>query len=863
MPKTEVEASAVGASDAHCHETPSPTATNSFQWLHRAISLSLCSPVLDKRAARQVRPTTKSMAIDASAEKIDPWAFMAPWCEALHGRLRLRCGVQYMRRTPSNDKRWELHVALASSPKDDSVQNGIAASSFDVIAEMREALELLSLIAAVDNEAWRRLLATCVIVERREGDQPVPGECFSLPPFRFRLDERDADFAELARLLKCFFIESEQHSTSTKFQADRRRILAFGSELCRGSDPDVLEHHLLTVPFSLELFPTSSGTNGNLLTSLGSIFRTADALSRSQLHPKNANKCKDGFFTTFKLVSRALFAGAVSIEPSLAVALVGSSSEDKDPADHAEDVFPDSNLAGWSVSLDADVQLPMALAGRFFHRLGTGRASTKRMMQLYDDDTSTSGIFQSATDRTLSFMFDTASSWKFQCAISALLIAQGVNTVTLDGMFETPNLALSVQRLKWQWLAFALFSKASTGSSIKAVVLDDLQISPSDVDAIAAVLQSNQPEPRVIATHAPADLTAADHLDYVRLRPNALVSMCAPPRMNESGGSNQQSTDRHPEQFSIQLECEDDGDWFQVLDDAELSPDLVSILVPGYGKCVSLRSSIIDTRRRGNRPAVKGGQANSPRGGVTALSLSFLHEIDASILPRLLQLVGHSLEYLSIANIGSRRWHQHRTSTEEGVDLAWLAHACPNLRHLRLADSHIQLDSLIAAGEVCKLRNLELHRCHVTSGGIHRFTEALGDADTPLAMHLAELSLHCCDENRRGLDQASAEVLEIMLASNSKLQFLRVWLPHQLSVIHRPRLEAFDDQPLAVAREHLPLSCKLAVLGCIYPHHQPADATANVISKIEPASRLHEDVLRGIFALAATCEARRVQVLDL
>jgi hypothetical protein len=809
-----------------------------------------------------VRPTMKNMAIGSSPEKTDMWAFMAPWCEALQGRLRLRCGVQYMYRTPSNDKRWELHVALALSPKDDSVQNGFAASSFDVIAEMREALELLSLIAAVDNEAWRRLLSMCVIVEPREGDQPVPGEFFSLPPFRFRLDERDASFTKLAHLLEHFFIDTEHHPTSKKFQTARRRILAVATELHLGSCADVSEHRLPMVPFSLELFPTRSGTSNELVASLGSIFRTADTVSKAQLRPRKADKCEHGFFTTFELVSRALFIGAVSIAPSLAVALIGSRSEDKDAVDQSDHISPGCGLADWSVSLDVDVQLPMAFAGRFFHHLGTGRASTKRRKQSCTN-ASVPDSLQSAPDRTLSLMFDSASSWKFQCAVSTLVSAQGIDTVTLDGMFETPDLSPSAQRLKWQWLAFALFSKVSTGSSIKKVVLDDLQISSSDVDAIAAVVRSVQPEPRTIDTDAPADLSAPSRLDFVRLRSNALLCMSPPATMVESGGNNRQSTDRHTASFSIQLECEEDGGWFQVLDDAELSPHLVSILVPGYGKCIASRSSIIDTRRHGALRAVKGDQKHNSRGEVTALSLSFLHEIDASILPRLLQLIGHSLEYLSVTNIGGRRWHHRHNSTEEGVDLAWLARACPNLRHLRLADSHIQLDSLIAATTVCKLRSLELHRCHAASGGIHRFTEVLRDADAPLATHLAELSLHCCNEGRQGIGQASAEALEAVLASNSRLQFLRIWLPHQLSVIHRPRLEAFDAQPLAVVRELLPLNCKLALLSCVYRSRQPADAFAKTSSKANPVSRLHEDVLRGIFTLAAICETRRVHVLDL
>lgn len=813
------------------------------------------------------------MAVESNAESADPWAFMAPWCGVLQGRLRLRCGVQYMHRTPSDDKRWELHVALASTPKlDDSPARDLASvtdGDFAAMGELREALELLSSIAVVDNDTWRRLLAGCVTVEPREGDQFVPNEFFPLPPFRFRLDERDAGFAELSCLLQQFFVIAEQHPTSEKFQAARRQILAITSASRREECPDtsaLLEHQVLPIPFNLELFPARSDDSEALATALGYVFRTLDAVKeRQRAGRRKEGELDQGFLTAYFLRSRTLFTGAVSIGPRLARALIGYSQDDGNPVDQVKQLPSFCDLTDWSLSLNADVQLPMTLAGRVFRHIATENTETKYVNQntIAKDGRSA----QSASDRTLSLMFDSASNWKFRCAISALVNARRIDMVTLDGMFETPDLSPTAQRLKWQWLAFVLFSEVSAGSSIIKVVLDDLRIAPSDVDAIAAVLRSTQPEPRVIATGGDADFEAAARVDYVRLHPNAILCMQPPPMTDESGGDHQQPMNQHSAPFSLEYERKDDRDdcWFQVLDDAELSAHSVSILVPGYGKCIAPRSSIAETDRRANASATRGKQSDThgSGGSVRSLSLSFDHDIDATVLPRLLQLVGHSLEYLSIANVGCRRWHHHRNSIDNGVDLAWLARTCPNLRHLRLADSHVQLDSLIGAATVCKLKILEVHGCHITTSGVRQFAKALSDAGTRLATHLTELSLHCCDESRRGLGQTGVEALEAMLASNLRLQFLRVWIPRQLSETYTPRLRAFDAEPLAVVRERLPLTCKLAFLSCAASSHRSAEKTNTENRMASAVPVLNDDVLRGVFALAATCETRRVEVLDL
>lgn len=720
----------------------------------------------------------------------DKWAMMAPWCSILRGRLRLQSGVQYMQRIPSNDKSWILHVSL------DAPENGQAAAAMKTL---REALELLSLIAVIDNTAWRCLLAECITVVEQEGDRLVPADEFFLPKFLFRLDERDGDFRWLAQLLELFLVAAEKLPTSSAFQKTRAQIFALHQEVNIDSCEPCVAQTTRVLPclqllFGLELLPTNVDEDA-LVAGMETVFHTVQTLPQLA-EARHLRPGDQSLQAAFVLDSQAIFAGAVPITPKLARTLI-SSTEERSALTAASDM----SGANWTLSLNVDLQLPMPFAGYLFESVICGC--------LYSEPR----VTRCRAIDTLSSMFDTTDNWTFACVLSALTHARGTQMATLDAVFHALD-TRQTQRWKWQWLAYALFSGA-VDSSIEKMVMDDVKICLADIDAIDAALQWQQPEFSANQTVIPST-----HVRFVHLRRNTLVWMMS---------SDESDQVKKHTMFTLQR----DGS-FQVLNDVDSSTSRLSIIVPGYGRCSVLRTSVVRVEHRDLRGQLSRGHA------VSSLSLSFENSIEEAVLPHLLELIGGPLKFLSIGEV------RHYP-----VDLEWLPRTCPQLIHLRLASVRVDLDSIVRAFQhsSCCLRYLELYDCSVSSEAMVRFARALGDPHSNIARRLDEVCLHCREEpTGGGLHEVTALEVLAMLQTNKHLRYLHVWLPRNIRSKHGRFFRSHSGQLLPVVKERLPIAAKIAFLSCV---QSPKHAHMAI-------SRLDAHVCSLIFGLAATCDVRTV-----
>lgn len=81
-------------------------------------------------------------------EFTERWAFMAPWCEALRGRLYFEKG---MRKQVDKPKFLEVEVQLPTKRED---------ATPATLRAIRDALLLLALLAQADARAWVHVVAT-------------------------------------------------------------------------------------------------------------------------------------------------------------------------------------------------------------------------------------------------------------------------------------------------------------------------------------------------------------------------------------------------------------------------------------------------------------------------------------------------------------------------------------------------------------------------------------------------------------------------------------------------------------------------------------------------------------------------------
>ncbi|KAL4147587.1 hypothetical protein PRNP1_011341 [Phytophthora ramorum] len=767
----------------------------------------------------------------------DKYAFLEPWCAVLRGRL-------------TSEGRFSDHsalgeywyVAVRPPPSLMAILNREASD----VRVLREALELLSLVAIVDNEAWKFLLLQCCDLAL-DDDDTLDG-VFE-PRFLLRFDAEHLRYSAVlpSATMRQFFLPrpalhrnntaEDGTRTSAGFQDALFTILAF--HRAAGGRQETVDRWR-KIPYALQFTdfwhlgqPVLSAHLRALLVTLDDIRRhnewlagegeaqrralTLDEDGNESLGPlaySEDDGAADGHYFAYELESVQMCLGTIQVSrdlPNVFLTTLG---------------MPSLAISELQLSLEQDPQTgyfrpgevhPRALAahyrcGMLFNTIFCGRSITTRP----NDQPRT--VRRSSIESVVIPLFG-MDDQTFSGLCSSLAEATEVRKLTINGVFRP--LTPAQRTWRWQWLAYALFSDASR-SSIEEINLMGVQLSNTDVDAIAQVLAANVPEPGQATDAAEAAYAEAGNtVEYVYIPKGTSV------RIKESIASPNDSTSLETvDDFMFRLlQHDDNSDW-------------VNVLVPGRGNGVVARNHV---RRVAGDDLAALPRPRRAVNGITSLSLSIDNnaEQEMPVLVRLLGLVGRSLQRLSIQTTGSA-----------ALDVQAILKASPKLDQLFLDSVQLDLAAFMLQMEngSAKIRCFGLAYYNAPAEVITRFAKKLADPHSALANGIRELCLGADNEEFPMTDESVQAFLGV-LKTNDKLMYLDLLVLPALIDRYAAAFRQHHQELLSVEKDKLPLRCRLAFLSVVRGHSTPVRDTL---------LHLDNNLLQIIFSFAAVSAKRTV-----
>jgi hypothetical protein len=308
------------------------------------------------------------------------------------------------------------------------------------------------------------------------------------------------------------------------------------------------------------------------------------------------------------------------------------------------------------------------------------------------------GVRQGAiADLQLTFAGNSAAGPAGAC--SAVLESAAIEALTVN-MGTIGDQMWWLNQVRWGWLAYALWSRASK-TSIRTARLTNIHLSRATVDAVAATLTNGYP-PSTLEQKT-ADPAAYGYVDVqagTKLRPCGL----------DTSDSNSLVMAQH-------CRC-------RALYEEDMG-DRAEVVVPGYGVCTLQLQDGVSTYA----PDYLNSQrhAKQPH-SVKSLTLEFFEVEDPSLVLRLLSLIGGSLRSLKMGMF----WAGRRRS----IVLDGVAAACPQLEELCVTGFDVVL-SFTEELRNWRLKKLAIQSCDEVVG----LAECLSDSTYRMARELAELEV--------------------------------------------------------------------------------------------------------------------------
>ncbi|RLN98211.1 hypothetical protein BBJ28_00000003 [Nothophytophthora sp. Chile5] len=712
------------------------------------------------------------MAIDAAPP--GRWAFLYPWCQALRGKLHLEG------RMAEHSARWEYHCVAVRLP------NTLHEANIKALCRIHEALDLLARVAIVDNAAYRVLLVQQCRVPMHDDDQSLDSE---FPPrFRFVFNEKYLEDGALspAPLCRRYFINASSQRESEAYLEARSALQQLESSLCR-REAGFADR----IPFSLQ-FELVALPNDVLETHLRDLSTMLDAVQASQARAL----ATPGAFLPLEMDAIRLDVGNLNTSRSLTRRLTNMLNSR----------LPFSLFAFSLKQAAAKKRVDMRDNVGCFLRAVLCRVDLTPVAQ--------SGI------ETLSVGCLGCDKWRFAALCSAISAASVSKNLRLYGVFlssDTPEL----RAWKWQWLAYALFSKASL-SSIASVFISAAPLTARDVAAIAAVLATNSPPP--IALEERPELATSDRDTYAYFPEGT--------RLNLLDDVEDLDTEEHAPSTVLL----DRDSWLQIVSDSDASSSSLDVVLPGYGICRVDQSCASRIERRAASPPHR--RFAGLEAFVIALKLPD-REHGGAVLPDFLELIGAPLRFLNIIAAGSY-----------SVNFSAISQRCPQLTELFLNGIElIDADSFAQDLERTdsKIVRLGLVNAFSASHHVTQLAEVVGDPTSRLAAQMTEL---CLTGSRTSwpIDETNVLALLAMLETNRTLTYVNLTVERDL---HAQYLEAFqrhDGEAVAAVKAKLAMECKVAFLSVVRGHGVTSTCNA-----------LDDRVLTCIFSFAATCATRTIR----
>jgi hypothetical protein len=748
---------------------------------------------------------------------LERWEFLLPWCALLRGRVGIE--GKFSELSALGDY-WWVTVRLPS------------AAPVGEVAKLREALELLSLVAYVDNDAWKRLLLEHCHLVLDYDEEEIDGEF--MPRFLLRFDESYLKYNSLApaALLEQFFAthaQTAKKAPSVGYRNAVDTILAFhsASGAARTAVP-------WRIPLSIEvtelwnLSPAKVTAHLNyMLASLlemqalqakgVQITVRADEGERRLARRSSRDATVDGaalryaHFFSYELESLKLCLGSIDVSESVPPVVLKLLSSPELNFAELQLCLQHSTAAWGETDGCASASSDRMTTGLLFNALFAGQSITS------PPSTSSHTPF-TRTSRVDSIVMQCsqADPWVLTCLSAAVAEARAVTKLSLDGYFDAASDTPEMQTWKWQWLAFAVFRRASH-SSVKHLAVSKVRLTGDDVAAVATVIDSNWPE-------LDSDLTAASLAESIifraRVPKGTLIRLYS-------------MVPHASDEICVTIDVVQDFEC-DVIDVDDNSSEWIDLIVPGYGRGCVRRSDVVvqasDAHETDN---------TSQDAGLESLTLTLDQDGDAAndaeALTDLLRLVGSSLRALSI-----------HSSVPQEVDISLVMRFCPHLELLYLDSVQIDLDAFVAEvdAENASISSLMMTDFRIPDDQIARLATALANPSSAVARTLRELCLNP-DSDEHPTTEDTLQALLSVLENNKRLEYLDLRLQHALYAEYADRLLAFHREVLPVEKEKLPRRCKLAFLSVLRSVMPPLD----------------HHVVRSIFAFAGTCATRTVCIM--
>lgn len=723
------------------------------------------------------------------------WRFLEPWCVHLRGRVTLETlnsnsNLCSMRGCYS----W-LCVTLPPDGK---------GANWKLIQELREAVELLGAVARVDNAAFRALLTSkCGVSALRESTIATGGshsrallDQSLAPRFSFVFYQyQNLEVSWGSTLYNQFFLALDHESLSDTFRDAMAQIQRIATE---GGDHSLADKIPVEISFKPPELPPhwSVPYLKSVLEIVQAIQDESECSTSGGDHPfpflLESVNLNVNYVTLDKktlVILKELLALGVKI-PLLS--LHDSTTIAKSSRNHMGEFI--TAMTRCSMKTDASK----------------------------DDDASALPDFQDPQQPRLHDNGDTlrlrgpgVDSHQFGAFCSALASSKRITSVHLSEMFTEER---GYHRfIKWQWTAYAFFWRDSSLSDILSLHIADTKLQDEDVSAIASTVRAKYPAKSLLRVrHDTGDLV--DNEDPVN---------CGDQRQGSDNNNPSLSKGKDQDVVSVLLnkgtEIKIDpydpygrtsfelsaDDHFLVMKD-DCASDFVEILVPGYAQCAVVRDAVqyylCNSEEDVTPEPSHSSQSKVSSSSITSLRAEFKHVVQASTLQAFITLVGAPLLSL-VLKVGGM--------SSESLDV--ILRTCTQLKLLSLdiieentlsVLAHAYEDSTLR----CQILSLSLQGLELESEEISVFVQALGNKSTTLANTLTELSIGERLESY-ALDEANLFALLAMLETNTKLEFLELYVEHTLYDNFLPLFNEFHGQELPVIKEQMPLACRLAFLS--------------------------------------------------
>lgn len=702
---------------------------------------------------------------------MDKWQVVFPWCKYLRGRLAIEEREYEGTLLKSH---WWL---LVSMPKTRRSAGG------GHLQRMREALELLSLVASCDDGAWKQLLRDKCGVhfdtrEHIKQDEPL------VPRFIFVMDDHTKETVMWPTTLcsKFFFQMGTKNERNQDYVHARAQVVETIARLARGTKRSNVH---LKIPFCLYFSPRAMDPIA-FSTYLHSVLRLVHSLA-SKPHDHHAtsamNKNDLELVTPFELDAIQLPLTEFEITESVARVLTEMFSLGVK--------ISCLQLPLKATDFIADEECPRQALGACLVAAVGGRAT-------YFDDTENGAIantYRSNVHRNeveaIVINDPSVDDRRFAAFCSALVESTCVKELTLESVFlhDGPR----ARSLKWKWLAYALFS-AESRSSVRKLVIMEASLQAEDVEAIAGVISAAFPAKELLdPLWSIEDQLLDAHRDdahTVHLERETVI--CLEPVCCEA------------EWLSASIVLQEDA-CFHVMNNNPAS-EWVEILVPGHGKCWVHRHFAFKTQTREEYPV--GDRANQVgKISTLVLALDRIEDNQGQVVASLFRLIGANLVSLTI-----------QTNRLHSDCLGSILRSCPNLKTLSLKGAQVDsMDVLKDAYEQhqCRLSSISLKDFRIDVQSFTRFAYALADRTHPAAMHLRELCFGSAARHHP-FDEDNMLAFLAMLERNSTLEYLELHIDSFLFGIYAPAMLHHHNKLLTSTGEKLfPLTHKLAFLSVL------------------------------------------------